>query len=109
MTNKEKVWKKEEIKEVLMNNDRFLKRGIVGIYLLQEADEQQLEQTTKRNNVGFNSADAKFLTSLAKRIMEGKELTEGQRKYGRKAMIKYVGQLVKIANKKIEVNIPNRI
>jgi hypothetical protein len=51
--------------------------------------------------VGFNGFDAEFGTSLAKRLLSGYLLSDKQKVAGRKMIIKYLGQLLKIANKEL--------
>ena len=96
-----KVWNKEEIKEKLMTDIRWLERGIVAIYKKQTQDEKVKKETNKHNNVGFTGADANILSSFAEQILKGKKLSEKQMFIATKRMEKYAGQLAKIANKKI--------
>jgi len=96
-----KQFHKNEIKEKLATDNRWLERGIVAIFKYQTDVEQQSEMTTDKNGVGFNGLDAEFLSSLAKQVMQGKTLSERQIEYGRKKMLKYAGQLTRIANGEI--------
>ena len=97
-------WKKEDIWQKIEESDLMVRRSIVILYKLQTTDEQQVEGTAHKNNLGFNKPDAKFLTSLAKKVINEGVLTKEQYKWGRKALKKYCGQLVKVANGKIEVS-----
>ena len=84
---------------MIAENDDWLVRGIVAIYHKQTADEQNSESTIENNGVGFNGCDAEFLSSLAKQAIERNfALSQRQIEYGRKKMMKYVGQLTRIAN-----------
>lgn len=103
--DEKKVWKKEEIRELLETNDRAVVRGIVVIYSLQTTDEQQTAETIEHNGVGFSGIDAKFLTSLAKHILERGGLSPKQMVYARKKILKYAGQLTKVANGKLKVEV----
>lgn len=98
---KAKTWSKEEILVKIMENDVWLERAVLAIYKLQTEDEKKDAYTKVKNSIGFNGVDASFGTSLAKQIESGKALTYKQKEYLRKMMKKYVGQLEKIANKKI--------
>jgi hypothetical protein len=90
----------EQIKEMLLNNDTVLYRGIYQIFLRQTEDEKRVEGTKESNGIGFNGVDAPFLSSLAKQLIAKRTLSEKQTKAARKAMLKYSGQLTRIANQK---------
>jgi len=53
-------------------------------------------QTNGDNKVTFNNQDSGFLFAIAKKDMEGLELDDRQKWYLRKAMPKYVNQLLKV-------------
>ncbi len=94
-------WTKEIIKDKLKTDDKWVCRGIVAIHNFQTAEEQNSEATLEDNGVGFNGVDATLLSSFAKGINQYGGLTDGQMVYGRKKMLKYAGQLAKIANGEI--------
>jgi len=94
----QKVWTAEEIKVLLTESDKAVARAILAIYKLQTADEQAIKETTEHNGVGYNGVDANFMSSLAQFYQSKGFLTDGQLKYGRKAIMKYAGQLTTIAN-----------
>lgn len=98
---KEKVWGKDEIKGYLEKSDKWVERGLVALYKKQTDDEQTHNRTKHRNNAGFNKTDAEFLTSCAKFFIENGFLTKKQIVYCRKKILKYSGQLAKIANRRI--------
>jgi len=87
----------------------YIERGILCIYLLQTADEKEMMGTTHHNNIGFNSVHAGFGSSLAGQIQRGRAqgrlvgtiLSPKQLPLAKKIIVKYVGQLAKIANKEI--------
>lgn len=89
---------KESIKALLERSDKAVARGVVAIYHFQTDREQALEETTHQNGVGFNSADAPFLTSIACWYLKRDYLTTKQTYRARKQLLKYSGQLAKIAN-----------
>ena len=97
------VSKKEELaewKRVLINevgdesrSRAWCKRALLRIYSNQEADEQLIADTTKRNGIGFTPADAPILTSLAKQMLERNWLSAKQWEILYKLLPKYAGQL----------------
>ena len=94
-------WTKELIKEKLETDDKWLSRGLLAIYERQTADEKSSEATKHHNGIGFNKVDAGFLTSLAESLKKYGTLTPKQILYCRKKLVKYCGQLEKIARKEI--------
>ena len=94
----DKNWTKAEIKTNLETNDKWLCRGLVAIFKKQTADEQVEGRTSHDNGIGFNGVDAEILTSFAMQYLERGFLTPKQIAMTRKKMLKYAGQLVKIAN-----------
>jgi hypothetical protein len=94
-------WNVETIKERLLISDKWVTEGVIRIFEYQTASEQDSHQTSEDNGVGFNGVDAELLTSYAKFAIKSGFLTKGQMTYARKKMLKYSGQLAKIANSKI--------
>lgn len=94
-------WTKEAIKARLEKDDKWLARGLLAIYGRQTAEEQDCGQTVEVNGIGFNGADAEILTSFALQYKERGFLTPKQLEIARKRMLKYAGQLAKIANGEI--------
>lgn len=88
-----KEWTKQKVKELIMRNDKAVIRGISLLYSFQTEEEQYNEETTVNNGKGFSGVDAKFLTSLAKQIEEGRTLTPKQIDSARKRMVHYSGQI----------------
>lgn len=97
----QKVWKKEEIRDKIKTDTRWLLRAIAAIYKKQTEDEQSNRATSHANNVGFNGVDAEFLSQAAERYHQGWNFSEKYIAALRRAMLKYSGQLTKIANGKI--------
>lgn len=97
---KKNTWNKELIKQKLETDDRWLIRGMLSIFEFQTYDEQNSEQTTRHNRVGFTPADAQYLSSCVKYYNRWGKLTDKQMVYVRKRMMKYAGQLTRIANGK---------
>lgn len=103
------IYSKEFIREKLFTSNRWLKRGIIRIAEFQTPDELKSEQTIIRNSLGFNSSDANYLTNISKKInvnsnLELTELlTKEEIRISRVKMLKYSGQLTKLANGKLNV------
>lgn len=91
---------KDQIKTMLQTRDIAVAKGVLAIYAYQTAIEQSSETTNQDNGVGFNGADAPILSSFAKQLQQGRTLSVKQLAIARKKMLKYAGQLVKIANSK---------
>ena len=94
----ETKYSKESIKELLHRNQKAVIRGILAIYDRQTRDEQLIHTTIDHNGVGFSGCDAEILSSFAKQIQEGRELSTKQFTLAKKRILKYAGQLAKIAN-----------
>lgn len=98
-----KVWTKEEIRKNIEDSDKWLYKGLLAIYKYQTEDEIHSKTTNQMNSVGFSSFDAKPLSSAAEWVKSKGFLPE-KTKYGnwkakvRAKMLKYSGQLAKIAN-----------
>ena len=93
-----KVWEKDEIKAVLVRSDVFVTRSVVKMLERQTADEARGGYTNVANSVGFSAFDAEFLTSIANKIIEGRNLSVKQNASARKSMLRYSGQITDIAN-----------
>ena len=96
-----KVWSNEEIKEMLYFNPRAVERAVMAIFKLQTTDEKRFNKTNHNNGLGFNGVDAPILSSFAKWLNTGRHLSQKQMAIAKKKIIKYSGQLTKIANKEI--------
>ena len=103
------------IRDKLVNNERWILRGMYAIYKYQTADEQRSECTTDSNGVGFSGIDGEIMTSFSNQMVKRGFLqrmnnpnlgirmffSEKQEKYVRKYMPRYARQLCKIATGKI--------
>jgi hypothetical protein len=87
------MYTKNEIRERITSDYRWMTRAVVAIYNYQTESEQQTDSTHDNNGVGFNGCDAEFLSSLAKQIKSGKKLSERQQEFAYKKIAKYAGQL----------------
>jgi hypothetical protein len=81
-------------------------RMLQALYEYQTRDEQYAETTKHRNNVGFNGPDAGLLSGIAKRSQKYQNLTAKQAKLVASRLVKYTGQLVKIAAEKAQQKLP---
>lgn len=100
----DKVWKKDEIKQKLVSGDtKWIEHAVVAIFYKQTESEKAADNTHHRNGVGFTSADANIMSIFAKWLMKGKSnhLSQKQMDIAKKKIVKYAGQLTKIANGKI--------
>ena len=88
------------IRKMVATNIRWTERAVLVLYECQTEDEKTTEETTENNARGFTGYDANFLSSLAKRLLEGRPLTAKQLSSCRKALRKYSGQLWRIAQAK---------
>lgn len=98
----------DHMRLALMTDNNYLEKAILKLYKYQTEYEQQTQDTAMLNGVGFNSIDANFLSSLAEWILDIKNvpvneknkyvvrrhLTNKQRLFARKKLIKYARQLV---------------
>ena len=91
---------KDQIKQMLATRDVAVTKGVLAIYAYQTAVEQSAEATNEDNGVGFNGADAPILSSFAKQLQQGRTLSAKQMAIAKKKIMKYAGQLCKIANTK---------
>lgn len=82
---------------LLLNNDRALYRGIVAIYRRQTDQEKKSEATLVHNGKGFTGCDAAILSSFAKQLLRGWNLSPKQIAIARKKMPKYAKQLILVA------------
>lgn len=94
----DKKWTKDEIKEMLERNPKAVTRGLLAIYKNQTMDEQLSQSTHYHNGIGFTGADAEILSSFAEQLKRGRNLSYKQFEMAKKKMVKYAGQLARIAN-----------
>lgn len=97
MNNK---WNRENLWEILSTNNDQLAKALVALYQRQTTQEQHSKQTADHNGIGFNGVDAPFLSSCAEGVKKHGKLTQNQATHVRKALKKYLGQLVAIANER---------
>ncbi len=96
-----KVWTEDEIRNLLLTNDIMLMRSLMKLYDLQTQDEQEQGRTKHLNGVGFNGADSRFMSSVAQFLIRRNFLTNKQIACVRRRIMKYTGQITRIANNQI--------
>ena len=95
-----KVYTKEEIREMVTTNDAWAIRAILALYKRQTDSEKVEGSTNVHNGRGFNKFDAEFMTSLVAFYNKAGFLTEGQLKSAKRKLGKYSRQLLEIAQEK---------
>ena len=87
------------LKDLVATNDKALKRAIVLIYNNQTEEEKNKEESLEDNLVGFSKIDTKEMGEIARKILKGRELTDGEISKSRNKMKKYWRQLMLISKK----------
>lgn len=91
----------EDYRQKLATDPNWAERAILALYDRQTIAEQAMGETTQRNSVGFNGADAFILSSFAKQLRRaGYHLSAKQLAIARKKLPKYAKQLMDIAEEK---------
>lgn len=94
-----KIWKQNEIRELLHRSEVARLRGLVQLFYRQTPDEVAGATTLSNNGEGFTTGDAKVLTSYARKLLKNNQpLTDYEAANLAKRMLKYAGQLTRIAN-----------
>jgi tRNA(Ile2) C34 agmatinyltransferase TiaS len=95
---------KEQIIELLQNNDKAVVRALIVLNERQTADEQANEETKFQNGRGFRPCHARMGTSMAKFYIRNQYLTPKQLAYwraldksGKMRIAIYAGQLLQVA------------
>lgn len=96
------TYNKEDIQAKLNSSDKWLIRGLLAIYDNQTSHEKIVEGVVEDNGIGFNGVDGEILTKMAKWYNDKGWLSPKQIALVRRKMLKYAGQLAKIANEKQE-------
>ncbi len=102
----------EAAKDMIRHNLRasygWLERGVLAVYRNQTADEQQAGATVHENGKGFSGADSRFMSAMAKVVLDyyakadlrakkPRALSQAQADCCLRSMVKYAGQLLEIA------------
>ena len=112
---KTKKAKHEFVKQQIKTNDRWMLKGLLTIFERQTQDEQRASMVKEHNGVGFSRIDAEMMTSFANqliskggvRLLNCKEPIDASKIFSTKQlpllrakMVKYAGQLTRIAIEK---------
>ena len=96
-----KGWTKNEIKGLIESRDDAVVRGMLRIYDLQTESEKVFGDTHAHNGVGFSGVDGEIMSSFVEFYNKANFLSYKQMNIARKKMLKYAGQLTKIANNEL--------
>lgn len=87
------------IQHKIDTDPRWTKAAIKKIFEKQTEDEKRTEHTSNHNNVGFNGTDAPLMSSFAKQLLRGRDLSEKQMSWARRKMKKYWRQLMNYSDR----------
>jgi len=93
---------RESIKRLLETNVKAVERAMVVLLDRQTEDEQNNEQTKHLNGIGFSAVHARLGTYYGNWVRQGRCLTGHHVDKARRIAIKYIGQLVEVANAKTQ-------
>lgn len=91
------------IKDNLNTSDEWVIRALKALFKKQTEDERNTGATLHHNGVGFSGFDAELLSSFAQRCLNfvpgrySSPLSPKQMALARKKIVKYSGQLLRIA------------
>lgn len=91
---------KDEIKSLLLRNDRAVERAMVVLFECQTNEEQSSHTTKIQNGKGFSAFHANTGTYFAKWILQGKQLSGKHLAKARKMSMFYASQLADMAERK---------
>jgi hypothetical protein len=94
------MYTKEEIKQQLSTNPKWIERGLVVLYQRQTYEEQQSGGTIVDNKMGFNGSDSRYLTYCSKWVLSGNRLNEKHLQKCGKMLPKYWKQIMDIIKSK---------
>ena len=105
MTNEVRIWRKDDVLELLTRRDATGKKAVVnaikGLYARQTESEKADKTTRCSNGRGFNAKDARFLSSIAQALPRYHDnMTDRQLYVARKMLRKYWRQLLEIIEEK---------
>lgn len=93
--NAPKIWDRTAVVELLNRSDKAVAKALWTIYQRQTSTEQNSKKTIERNNRGFNSHEARFLSDVANRLPRYDfNLTRRQLSKVRPMILKYWRQLL---------------
>jgi hypothetical protein len=83
------------VRSQTLNNVDLAINNLMIVYNNQTNDEQAANETHYRNRMGFNYADARILSRIAKSVIDNKSLDDSQLIEIKTRMPKYARQIVK--------------
>lgn len=92
------IWTENSIKKLLDENEKAVIRALHSIWEYQTDSEQIIGDAIEQNGIGFNKPDSFTAKKLIQKLEKGIKLTEWEHLHLKRMMIKYVGQLTRIAN-----------
>lgn len=84
--------KKERFIQQITNSNEFREKIYTILYNNQTYEEKQTGETHENNTVGFNSLDAKYLTTMYKKRRDNRTLINKLKKYWRQCPDKLIEQ-----------------
>jgi uncharacterized protein YjcR len=99
-----KISKKQRLdflRNGIATRPQWARRAVLVVFENQTQDEQQSEFTKFDNGIGFNGTDANICSSLAKQILNGRNLSQKQDAILMKIMKKYASQVLSATNLEI--------
>lgn len=94
-------WKKYT-QDLLMASDRAVERALLLLYSFQTEDERNTLRTVHMNGKGFDSVDARILSKLAKKLLDGGTLTVNETELARQRLMKYHEQISNVSKLNLE-------
>lgn len=95
-------WNKWNIRAKLTTDFAWCRRALIVLYQRQTDDEQGASRTRHDNDRGFNQPDARRGSQLARKAMTPQLFEPGEVIEAKRMLMKYAGQLARIANAKEE-------
>jgi hypothetical protein len=95
---------RDQIKSLLMSDNRAVEKGIVAIFHRQTEDEKCDNATHHTNGRGFNYKDADYGSYLARWVINGRHLTGKHLAAARRMCCLYSRQLEEISADKLKEN-----
>lgn len=95
---------RDRLLDLIKTKDEFAIGGLLKIYSFQTTDEQNINNTTEKNAMGFNACDAGFMSSIAKQFLAKGSLSEKQIPYVKRTMPRYIEQLMQEGFEPVNIN-----
>ena len=95
---------KEQIKALLVSDNRAVEKGIVTLFNRQTEDEKCDGNTRHTNGRGFNYKDAPYGSYMAKWVLSGKRLTGKHLAAARRMCVFYSKQLVEVSEERLSAS-----